>query len=70
MKYVRRLGYALPLIAIGSQAHAATGLDLTPLTSGFDATPIVAGILAAAGVYALVIFAKFAGKKVVGFFGS
>ncbi|CAJ0808791.1 hypothetical protein R77560_04786 [Ralstonia thomasii] len=69
MKYVRRLGYALPLIAIGSQAHA-TGLDLTPLTSGFDATPIVAGILAAAGVYALVIFAKFAGKKVVGFFGS
>ncbi|MDB0564653.1 hypothetical protein AB6Q13_19020 [Ralstonia solanacearum] len=71
MKYVHKLGYALPLLVIGSVAHAAdAALDLSPLTSGMSAAPIITGILAAAGVLALVVFAKFGAKKVVGFFGS
>ena len=71
MKYVRKLGYAVPVLSLGLMASRANAaLDLTPLTTGMDATPIVAGVLAAAGVLALVVFAKFGAKKVVGFFGG
>ncbi|CAJ0729116.1 hypothetical protein [Ralstonia pickettii] len=67
---LRALALAVPMGVGIAAGNANAALDLTPLTTGMDATPIVAGVLAAAGVLALVVFAKFGAKKVVGFFGG
>ncbi len=59
-------GSAAALAATGANA---TGIDFSTITSGVDSSTVVTAIVAMGVVLALPGFAKWATKKVAGFFG-
>jgi len=72
MKFIKKfkavaVGTALAVGAlVGGPVHAATTVDLTPITSSFTATDITAGVLAIAATLAVVYVTIKSAKIVLG----